>query len=160
MRIALSSALAALALTVFAGAPAQAEAAPAAATLAAGFAVDGEIGVHINADGAAFSFISQPGRHGYRGRDRGYRGYRGRHHRGYRGRNHRPRYGHRGYNRPAYRARCWTEQRYSHYRGRPAYVSVRLCRDRYGRAYVQRGSERLVYYVNPRGHRYRHGRRW
>lgn len=98
-------------------------------------------------------------RHGYRDRrssrghhDRhrhrdGYRrGYRDDHRGGYR-RNHRNDY------RAArhYRSRCWSDSQRSHFRGRPALVSVRVCRDRYGRTYTVRGSARLIRYL--RGHR-------
>jgi len=86
----------------------------------------------------------------------------------YRDRRHgwRQRYGHRGrwdrgrhYQRGYYRRgpSCWHERRHSRYRGRPAVVSVRICRDRHGRQYVDRGSRRLVYYVAPHHRRYR---RW
>ena len=38
--------------------------------------------------------------------------------------------------------------------GRPAVVSLRICRDRYGRHYVDHRSRQLIYYVS------RHQRRW
>jgi hypothetical protein len=107
-------------------------------------------------------------RHHRRAHDR--RHYRGRHYRDrhYRDRRHgwRQRYGHRSrwdhgrhYQRGYYRRgpSCWHERRHSRYRGRPAVVSTRICRDRYGRQYVDRGTRRLVYYVAPRHRRYR---RW
>ena len=50
-----------------------------------------------------------------------------------------------------YEPRCWSESQRSRFRGRPAVVSVRVCRDRHGRAYTVRGSARLIRYL--RGHR-------
>lgn len=81
---------------------------------------------------------------------RGYRDRRGYHDHGYRDRRH-----HRGAWNRGHRAapRCWREQRHDRFRGRPAVVSLRICRDRYGRYYVDRGSRRLVYYVGRRHHR-------
>lgn len=74
---------------------------------------------------------------------RGYRDRRSRHDHGYRDRDR-----HRTWHRPHHAApRCWREQRHDRFRGRPAVVSVRICRDGYGRHYVERGSRRLVYYV-------------
>lgn len=108
------------------------------------------------------------GSHDRRAHDR--RHYRDRHYRDrhYRDRRHgwRQRYGHRErwdrgrhYQRGHYRRgpSCWHERRHSRYRGRPAVVSVRICRDRHGRQYVDQGSRRLVYYVAPHHRRYR---RW
>lgn len=89
------------------------------------------------------------GRH-YRERRHGWRQRHGRHNRWDRGRHYQ-----RGYHRRG--PSCWHERRHSRYRGRPAVGSVRICRDRYGRQYVDRGSRRLVYYVAPRHGRYR---RW
>ncbi|WP_203294103.1 hypothetical protein [Maricaulis parjimensis] len=93
----------------------------------------------------------------YRDRDhrdrRGYRDRRSRHDHGYRDRNRR----HGSYHRPHYAApRCWREERHDRFRGRPAVVSMRVCRDRYGRHYIERGSRRLVYYVG----RHHRPRRW
>ena len=44
-------------------------------------------------------------------------------------------------------SRCWSQNQRSHFRGQPALISVRVCRDRYGRSYTVRGSERLVRYL-------------
>jgi len=89
------------------------------------------------ADGAK----SHPRRHGYG--DRYHRPHpryydRGRYGRGY--------YGESRYQ----RGRCWREERQSYYRGRPALISVQLCRGRYGGVYVVEGSARLIRYVRHR----------
>lgn len=97
-------------------------------------------------------------RHGYRGRhdhrrDRdGYRNPRHRH-----GYYDRGRYG-RGYYGPSrYQGRrCWREERYGHFRGRPALISERVCRDRRGFLYVERGSARLIHFIDRRGRRGRY----
>lgn len=97
-------------------------------------------------------------RHGYRDRHRHRRdrdGYRNpRHRHGYYDRG---RYG-RGYYGPSrYQGRrCWREERYGHFRGRPALVSDRVCRDRRGYIYVERGSTRLIHYIDRRGRRGRY----
>lgn len=104
------------------------------------------------------------GRYGYR-----HRGYQRPHGYGYYGQRRPHTSSHRysqGYNRnygQSYgyaQQRCWRQERYAHYRGQPAYVSVRMCRDRYGRSYVQRGSEQLIYYMYDRQRHgaYRHHR--
>ena len=95
--------------------------------------------------------------------DRDRRDYRDRHHRDHRGyRDRRSHHDHRyrdrdrrgTWNRPHYAApRCWREQRHDRFRGRPAVVSLRICRDGYGRLYVDQSSRRLVYYVSRRHHR-------
>ena len=92
-------------------------------------------------------------RRDYRGRDYRGRDYRDRRHvhrHGYRDRHRDRRYDHH------YHAaqRCWRERRHDYYRGRPAVVSLRICRDRYGRHYVDHRSRQLIYYVS------RHQRRW
>ncbi|WP_300532185.1 hypothetical protein [Maricaulis sp.] len=67
----------------------------------------------------------------------------------------RGRYG-RGYYGPSrYQyTRCWRERRYGHFRGEPALVSERICADGRGYTYVERGSRRLVRYLDrhPRRH--------
>lgn len=47
---------------------------------------------------------------------------------------------------------CWHERRYGRYHGRPALVSVRICQDIHGRAYVDYRSQRLIHYTAPYGH--------
>ncbi|OLF74011.1 hypothetical protein AWH62_07650 [Maricaulis sp. W15] len=81
-----------------------------------------------------------PRRHGYRDRrtSRDHHDYRRGHRNDYR-------------NARRHASRCWSENQRSHYRGRPAVVSVRVCRDRHGRTHAVRGSTRLVRYL--RGHR-------
>jgi hypothetical protein len=100
-------------------------------------------------------------RYGHRGGHYGYRhrGYQRPYNYGYY-QQRRPYYSSRGHGYGYANNRCWRQERYSHYYGRPAYVSVRLCRDRYGRSYVQRGSEQLIYYVYDRQRHdaYRHHR--
>ena len=49
-------------------------------------------------------------------------------------------------------SRCWNENHRSRFRGQPALVSVRVCRDHNGRAHTVRGSARLIRYLRgPRG---------
>ena len=99
---------------------------------------------------------------------RGHRdSYRGRHHHRHdRGDYRRPHHRHGYYDRGRYGRgyygpsrydgrRCWREERYGHFRGRPAIVTDRVCRDRRGYVYVERGSTRLVHFIDRRG---RHGR--
>lgn len=78
------------------------------------------------------------------------------HHRDYRDRYHRPapryydrgRYGRGYYGESRYQTgRCWREDRHGYFRGRPAIVSVRLCRDRYGNTYIDESSTRLIRYI-------------
>lgn len=56
---------------------------------------------------------------------------------------------HRGYRAPVRHSGhgCWRENRRGHFRGDPAVVSVRLCRDGYGGHYVVSGSKRLVRWI-------------
>ncbi len=87
---------------------------------------------------------------GYSGRRGGRRDYndrgRGRHdYRDYR----RGRHDYRDNRR--HQSRCWSESQRSRFRGHPAIVSVRVCRDRHGRTYTVRGSTRLIRYL--RGNR-------
>ncbi|MFY0637947.1 hypothetical protein [Maricaulis maris] len=46
-----------------------------------------------------------------------------------------------------YASQCWESRQQAHFRGRPALVAVRLCRDRHGRTYTVRGSTRLIHYI-------------
>ncbi|WP_323762744.1 hypothetical protein [Maricaulis sp.] len=84
-----------------------------------------------------------------RGSNRGYSDRRGGR-RDY-GDRRRGRHDYRDYRR--HQSRCWSESQRSRFRGRPAIVSVRVCRDRHGRNYTVRGSARLVRYLRaPRRH--------
>jgi hypothetical protein len=139
------------------------------AALATGLMLSGGIALAQPAQQAPIAekpAVTETSKHHTSRRDN--RRYRQRHHRQRAHHNRRDRradrYHHRNYERQAPRvrraaARCWREERFGHFRRSPALVSVRVCRDRRGRITEQRGTARLVYYIDRRQNR-RHHRRY
>lgn len=88
-------------------------------------------------------------RRGHHHSRRGHHHYRDRYHRSGPRYYDRGRYGRGYYGQSRYQTnRCWREQRHSHFHGRPALVSVRVCRNAYGQTYVVHGETRLIHYVH------------